>query len=259
MECSKILLIIINIIFMIFGIACLAGGIVLKLGFDVIKEALVAKGSDIDFNLKYAGETLGIGMIAFGVFILLVSFLGCAGACCRVRCLLVVYAIIVMVILVAQIAVVVLAVIKGSEASDILDKGLKKALDGYHEDPKKKDPKDKSFDALFSTFSCCGVDNYTDFKSLNTSWDNRNPQKKIPVTCCKGVNYEDITNKTFVDHAQCLTTPTKGNAYIEGCYSSLVDEIKKYKGIAIGVGIVIFLVEIVVIGMAFFLCSRHDD
>ncbi|XP_046577387.1 CD82 antigen-like isoform X1 [Haliotis rubra] len=96
--CSKIFLIIINVIFMIFGLAILIAGIVFKVGFDEFKDALVDNGDKVDFNLKYAGETFGLIVIAFGCVILLIAGLGCLGACCQWRVLLGIYGVIVGVI-----------------------------------------------------------------------------------------------------------------------------------------------------------------
>ncbi|XP_046577388.1 CD82 antigen-like isoform X2 [Haliotis rubra] len=131
--CSKIFLIIINVIFMIFGLAILIAGIVFKVGFDEFKDALVDNGDKVDFNLKYAGETFGLIVIAFGCVILLIAGLGCLGACCQWRVLLGIYGVIVGVILLSEIIAVAVVLAKGSEAKNVMETGLRGALKGYHD------------------------------------------------------------------------------------------------------------------------------
>lgn len=73
----------------LFGLACLIVGIVFKVGWDDVREAFVNAASDVDVDLQAAGDILGYAGIVFGSFIIVVSLLGCIGACCRVRLLLV--------------------------------------------------------------------------------------------------------------------------------------------------------------------------
>ncbi|XP_046344168.1 tetraspanin-9-like [Haliotis rufescens] len=262
--CSKIFLIIINVIFLIFGLAILIAGIVFKVGFDVFKDALVETSGNIDFNLKYAGETFGLVVIVFGCLIILIAGLGCLGACCQWRVMLGIYGVVVGVILLAEIVAVAVVLAKGSKADEVLDKGLRNALKGYDDNASNKTAKDQSFDAIFSTFQCCGVDNYTDFQDadINTNWDPRNPLHKIPVACCKKTNYEHISDTTFTDGdiKKCLSITDMDNtyAYTHGCYSNLLDFFDNYKYVAIGVGVTIFLIELLVIVLSMCMCRSSD-
>ncbi|KAK6173884.1 hypothetical protein SNE40_017262 [Patella caerulea] len=260
MECSGIILIAINLVFMIIGLAVLIMGIVFKVNFEPIKDAFVEQSDKTDFNLEAAGSTLALGLIILGVFIVLVALLGCSGACCKSKILLVVYAIIVMILLIAEIAVVAVALVKGKDAENKLKEGLADSLEKYHENG--DDALSKAFNAIWSTFECCGIDSYTDFKNGNITgfkFDSKNPQENIPVGCCKNVNYEAAPNINFTQYQDCLNGPTKDNAYLTGCYSDLKNTITHYSTVSIGVGIFIFVVEIIVIVAAFIICSRRND
>ena len=70
----------------IFGLAVLVLGILFKLGWDEVRKAFKDGESD---NLQQAGDTVAMGAIIFGAFILVISLVGCIGACGRVKCLLV--------------------------------------------------------------------------------------------------------------------------------------------------------------------------
>ncbi|ESO93927.1 hypothetical protein LOTGIDRAFT_228639 [Lottia gigantea] len=246
--------------FQLIGLSILVVGIVFKVNFDPIKDALVNESGSSDFNLDQAGSTLGIGLIILGVIIILVALLGCSGACCKSKVLLVIYALIVIIILIAEIAVVAVALIKGGDAKDVLQKGLLKSLEKYK--PNSEDSLSKSFNAIWSTFECCGVYNYTDFKSGRVEgfkFPPKNIPEQIPIGCCKNFDYENAEKANYTDHIVCLTTPTEKNAYIDGCYTALQDSISHYTAVAIGVAVVIVLIEIIVILAAFCLCCRSDD
>merc|ERR1712012_599349 len=123
---------------------------------------------------------------------ILLSLMGCVGGCCRVKFLLVIFAIIVLIILISQIAVIALIAANGSDAEDKLKEGLRDSLDGFKED--LSDSKSRGWAALFNTFECCGIDNRTDgFSNMTQSANRQVPQRatQFPVACCKDYNYED--------------------------------------------------------------------
>ncbi|KAK3787182.1 hypothetical protein RRG08_009392 [Elysia crispata] len=251
----------------IFGLATLIAGIIFKLGWDEVREAFVDNSEKVDLNLQYAGDTVAYSAIIFGSFIVMVSLAGCIGACCRVKCLLTVYAIIVILLLIGEIIVVALAAHMGSDSRNEISEGLKDSLKNYYEN--STESKSRGFSALFSTLKCCGVEDYkTDF-TTNTPGLPFYPARardltkyplKIPITCCQGVDYEAAMDAKYFDkHSKCLTSPDEDNAYVKGCLDSIEDEIDSNKSVLIGVGVTIFVIEILVVVMSFFLCCRDDD
>jgi len=263
-ECAKIVVVTTNVIFMIFGLAILIVGIVFKVDtWDKVRDAFVDNSDKVDINLQDAGDTLGLSCIIFGSFMVLLSLMGCVGGCCRVKFLLVVYAIIVLIILIAQIAVVGLVAANGSDAEDKLTEGLRDSLQPYREN--LTDSRSKGWAAVFSTFECCGIANKTDgFSDMER--DPRRSQVQMgqnplfPIACCKNYDYESSENQFSNDDIiKCLNDGDTTKAYQDGCEAKVSDFITDNKVPLIAVGVTIFIIEIVCVMLAFFLCCRNDD
>merc|ERR1719461_563116 len=80
-KCSKHVLFAVNFIMLLIGVA-----LVVVIFF--VKENNEASGGDLEFEMS---DTIVYLCVAVGVFIIIVSFLGCVGAKTQSRCLLVVY------------------------------------------------------------------------------------------------------------------------------------------------------------------------
>ncbi|KAK6173885.1 hypothetical protein SNE40_017263 [Patella caerulea] len=260
MECSGIILISINILFMLIGLAVLIMGVVFKVHFEPLEYAFLDDSDKTDFNLSYAFTTLTYSLMVFGVFIILVALLGFSGAHFKSKIILVAYAVIVMIILVAEITVVTVAVTRGTNAEKEIKDGLEDSLRKYKENDYGVSA--KAFNTIWSTFGCCGIDSYADFKDGNITdfcFHKDNTHKLIPVGCCKNVDYEAAHRIDFKQYEECLSNPTEDNAYLTGCYSELKDAVTQCSSVSIGVGIFILIVEVVVIFAAFCQCCREDD
>jgi len=268
-ECAKIVVVTTNVIFMIFGLAILIVGIVFKVDtWDKVRDAFVDNSDKVDINLQDAGDTLGLSCIVFGSFMVLLSLMGCVGGCCRVKFLLVVYAIIVLIILIAQIAVVGLVAANGSDAEDKLTEGLRDSLMPYREN--LTDSRSKGWAAVFSTFECCGIKNQTDgFSDMEFDPRRSTAQKPpilnptFPVACCTKVGYDYESASSFdydtIEITNCLKGTNKDLSYQDGCEQKVSDFITDNKVPLIAVGVTIFVIEIVCVMLAFFLCCRNDD
>ncbi|RUS72318.1 hypothetical protein EGW08_019926, partial [Elysia chlorotica] len=245
----------------LFGLASLVVGIIFKLGWDEVRDAFVDNSDQVDVNLQQAGDTVAYGAIVFGCFIIVISLAGCIGACCQVKCLLVVVSPRVKVekVKVAQIKVKVIR--------DNIAGALRDTLKNYNEN--STDSTSKAFSAIFSSLECCAVEDYkTDFKTDTAGIpfypasvrDVSKYPLVIPITCCRDVDYESNMDASFFDqHSECLKTPSEDNAYVQGCLDSIKDEIDSNKAVFIGVGVTILVIEVLVVIMAFVLCCRDDD
>lgn len=269
-ELSKIIVVVINVIFLLFGLASLIVGIVFKVGWDDVRDAFIDLADDVDVDLRSAGDVLGYGGIIFGSFIIVVSLLGCIGACCKVRVLLALYAIILLILVIGEVTIVALVATHVDKTESEIGKVLDKSLEGYHEDSSDSDPRWKSFSAIFNKLECCGVNNYSESFPYNKLYNNNTfiPSNlrnltayppKIPITCCKGFDYQaELKSDSFKEKGPCLTDPKDSNAYVQGCLPTIIEKIKDNKGILIGVGVAILVLELLMIFIAFFLCCRHD-
>ncbi|CAG5120905.1 unnamed protein product [Candidula unifasciata] len=255
---SKVVMVTINVIFLIFGIAALAVGIVFKLGWNDVREAFIDVSDKVEFDLQSAGDILGYTGIIIGAFIIIVSLLGCIGACCTLRILLGLYSIIVLILVAAEIALVALVATHADQTKESVSKAMNDSLSGRYYENSTNDIS-KAYSALFSKLECCGISNYSEnFPYDSGSKRNRGfiaaPQRQlsgaitaeyIPITCCKDFDYKAVlTNEIFVKQEQCLNSiPNPKFAYTEGCLDTLIDKIKDNKSILIGVGVAILVLE----------------
>ncbi|WAR06582.1 hypothetical protein MAR_021951 [Mya arenaria] len=97
---------------------------------EALKKALedtgIGNSTDVDLDMNELLLTLSIVLICIGLFFGIISLLGVLGACCQIKCLLVMYVVICLAIAIAEVVCVILL---------------------YTDD----------------TYGCCGVDAYTDF------------------------------------------------------------------------------------------------
>ncbi|KAK0054324.1 tetraspanin-9 [Biomphalaria pfeifferi] len=267
-TCSKIIVVTINLIFLLFGLAALVAGIVFKVGGAWSKVSDFLKIADENSEIKNAGEALALGAIIFGAIIVVIAITGCIGACCKVKCLLVLYGIVVIIILLAEIAVVIVVGVKSSDVENKTDEALVKTLDKYKEN--SADDISKAWSIVFKEFKCCGVKGKEDFRNYTSGTSTfyaterpglyKGPSYYVPITCCSQFNFEEkksLTSADFDNNKNCLNATNNGS-YEEGCVKSIINSVLDHKWAFIGVGIAIFFIEILVIAMAFYLCSRHD-
>ncbi|KAH3825737.1 tetraspanin-9-like [Dreissena polymorpha] len=254
-KCGMFFLITINGIFLALGIALLVVGILLKVDAKVINDSkVISTLNEVSFNgLKFGNlaNSLPIILIVLGVVILVISGLGIFGACCKNRCMLVMFAIIVLLIFVVQIAAVILyGILKNkieSEAKSLLKKGMNN-YDGVSSTSEVSN----GWDLIFIGFDCCGVDavnavSNQEFK--DTKWWAKRVADYIPYSCCTAATQDNY--KTTTD-AACTASFT--GAQTKGCYDAIKDYILKYQTAAIAIGISLLVIELIGIVFAFVLC-----
>lgn len=102
---------ILGLVFFALGLVCLVGESMLKPYYqsvlDTLKAQLEANNfGTIDlssFNISALIGGLGYFFVGLGLFLLIITILGCCGACCKVKFMLITYAVIVIVILAGEI------------------------------------------------------------------------------------------------------------------------------------------------------------
>lgn len=268
---GQVVLVIVNIIFGILGLAILVAGALLK-----FKENLV-NGYVEDFlkqirlehlktDLASIINTLAIVCICVGVFIFLLSLFGCLGACCQQRILLTSYAIVVVIILGAQIAAIVLTFQYKDEWQGTVKAEMKDVIKNNYKGDNGTDIVTMGINAAFMEFKCCGVDDYKDVEAA-PGWvrtytiNNQQVTFKAPYFCCKNIKTDtpivDSGLFTSVDQTKCATDPTDDNSNFNmGCYNSFEDIVMRYSGIYIGVGIALLLLEVFCVVFACYICCR---
>ena len=232
---SKYILIAVNTIFLLLGLGIGIAGVVFRFTTDLLKtnalkEILVngLDGEDIFGMFNF----LSLFFIIMGFVIFIVGGLGCCGAFCSNRVLLVLYAIIVLLLLIAQIAAVAWFVGLTSSFDGALKTSFKKALNITYNG--NNDALKNSFSALFHTYECCGVEKYTDMPNAPT----------LPVACCPVIK----------NTVAC----TEEKAYPTGCSTKLKEKIEEYSNASIGVGIAVLVFQLLCLIFAFCFCINIE-
>lgn len=242
-ACAKYLLIVFNIIFFLVGGAMLGVGLWVLLSPYTLEILAVLDNSIIQTGVYF--------IIALGGFIFLIGFLGCCGACCENRLLLVLYFIVVLIVFLVQVALCAAVVAYKSTVDDFVTNKLNMTMDDYVS-VDSEDTFSVGWNAIQLSLECCGTNGYADW--ADTAWagtesyevDGSSVVLAFPVTCCKvddpfafvAGDYPIPTNLTgcYLESAP--------NDYLnsDGCYQVLQDYVVNqaiYVG-AVGIGLAAF-------------------
>ncbi|KAL9955409.1 hypothetical protein ACROYT_G036723 [Oculina patagonica] len=173
-------------------------------------------------------------MIAAGVLVAIISFLGCCGAWKENRCMLVIFFICLLVILGLEIAAGALGYKNRSQLEDTLGKDVVRELEQHYGEDGSEGTT-KGFDALQQKEKCCGWNNYKDwFGSQFGGQDN-----KVPDSCCK-------EEKEKCGEGASIST---AKIYTEGCKDKLETLLKDKLYIVGAIGVTVVVIQI--LGMIF--------
>jgi len=163
----KILMFIFNFIFFVAGIVVMAVGIYVNVVDGDFAQILPS------FPYLSAGNLL----IACGVIVLVVGFLGCCGAIKESPCMLLIFFFLLLLILILEIVAGALAFTYRNQVEGFVIKDLTNGLSQYN----KSQSLTKAWDVLQSELKCCGVNTSSDWMSPNVTLA---PGAMFPDSCC---------------------------------------------------------------------------
>lgn len=263
-NCAKIVLIIVNIIFLLTGLAVLAVGIWMTADQDILKlvDFVVSDESRLFRNAA-------ILLIALGVFVLLVSILGFVGACIEHRVMLTIYIVLLAIVFAGEVACGVVAIIYKNEIRDNMESSLQKSvqkvsnwLSPYYNLTKTKceaTSEGALWDYLQVKFNCCGVHDEPhsgyEFSKISQFCPTLNLTHR-PVTCCRHIGDLDALNLDTDDQHKLKKSFNCTHYKTQGCSDALVVWIETYAPVLIGMGIGVGMFELFVIIFALCLCQH---
>ncbi|XP_060075471.1 tetraspanin-1-like [Ylistrum balloti] len=266
-SCSKVLLVSVNVLVGLLGLALLVGGCLLKFGSGLIDvnsyidntlTEIVLDG--IEQSISGILDNIVIICIVAGAVILIVSLLGCLGACCEWRIALIIYSIIIFLVLCAEIALVVLVVLFRTEIRTNLKTAMNQTMYETY-DNRADNPVVIGWNTLFYKFECCGVDNYMDLVNAK-NYTPSNPDFKVPPFCCKDIDfdYPRLVPPSGDPTYNCSIYPSPDTSnYMKGCFQSLQDFLSLYQNLFLGVGISLVVIEILCLVAACCICRELRD
>jgi hypothetical protein len=234
-NCIKFLLIMINFIIAICGLGLIATGLLIKFGLTewVPIDDLA---SLLDSQLLRSATYI---IIAAGGFVFLVSILGCLGAMCENKCILVLYFLLLFIVFAGQIAAGILAALYTrqietylkTESMDFLSTNYNSTMDS------KYVLATNAWNFVQERLECCGVTGSADY-SGNTNIITVN---RVPDSCC------------------LMKSCTGDNTFDQGCTGPIEQLISDYGTIigATAVGVAFF--ELVCMLLAICVCRNVSD
>ncbi|XP_071173495.1 tetraspanin-9-like [Mytilus edulis] len=257
-KVSKIALVIINILFILLGLGLLIPGILVVLNEDVINDDVLPALKSVSFGVTNLGDMakgLSITLIVLGSFVLVLSLIGAIGACCKIRCLLIIYIIIVLILAIGKFVIVILWIIFNSDIESKLKTEMKTALLKFTTDDLTTHELSSGWNYLNMNLECCGIDAVTDTGADNdytgSAWYVA-VGGEIPISCCPSATSSSYTAST------CSFTrgSTPTGQHSKGCYDAVKDFATKYSVAFICIGVFIVLTEIAAVIFACSLCKK---
>lgn len=255
LACCKtlccIFVVFVNVISIIFGVLFAVVGILLLVGSSLIQSLSSMAASGDGFNSAnetsgalfgshvsvenyysslavLSGSTAGL-LLGLGVVIVVVSCIGCFGACIGVPACLIIYVVCVSLLFLGQVVVIIIWFANSSVYQQGMRGSLLTMVEKFKSE-KGDNVESASLGMIQAMFGCCGLDNGTDFHYRSPNWDrgyammdkdNRTLTFNLtyPVTCCKF----HLNNYTLVD-PYCpynrSTDPAVSNWNV-GCYNKV--------------------------------------
>lgn len=243
MDCGKqfmrILMFIFNFIFFALGLVLLGVGIYSRI-----------KSKDYESVLGGDGTILSAAnlLIAAGVLVTIIGFVGCCGAWKANKILLGIFAALIILIFIVEIAGGILAYTKKAQVEKHLLTGLKQIVSAnYKYNPQTPEVKAavKAMDFFQETVKCCGTMGANDWK--DTPWqkasiaNSTTPGKArlVPDSCCKepGVKGSTCNEGVTVTGISLLTKINTQGCYKAG-FAWIKDHMWHLGGAAIGVAVI---------------------
>ncbi|XP_055474516.1 tetraspanin-1 isoform X2 [Psammomys obesus] len=222
MQCFKfikVMMILFNLLIFLCGAALLAVGIWVSVdGTSFLKIFGSMSSSAMQF------VNVGYFLIAAGVVVFILGFLGCYGAHSENKCALMTFFFILLIIFIAELAAAVVALVYTTMAEQFLTLLVVPAIRkdyGYQTDFTQV------WNSTMEGLKCCGFNNYTDFNTSRFVEEN----KVFPPYCC--IN---PVNSTAED--PCTEEKAK-TMKVQGCFKQLLHDIRTNAvtvgGVAVGI------------------------
>ncbi|CAJ1050112.1 tetraspanin-18-like isoform X2 [Xyrichtys novacula] len=227
LSCMKFLMFIFN--FFIF----LGGSFLLSVGVWVLVDPMGFREIVAANPLLFTGVYV---ILAMGGMLFLLGFLGCCGAIRENKCLLLFFFTLILFIFLAELAAAVLAFLFREHLTrEYFSRELRRHYQGHN----STDVFSSTWNAIMTTFHCCGVSGPQDFEE--SLFRLLNPTQLVPESCCQ--------RSISVDQCVSGGTPFRHN---KGCYSAMVEYFQTYIYTAGALAIVVLTIEL--FAMIFAMC-----
>jgi len=254
LACIKYIVVLINFIFWLAGVALLS----LSIWMYLDTSSYLAS----DYNDKFFISIYIL--MAAGSLMTLVGFLGCCGAMQESSCMLGTFSTFVILIFAAEIA----GAVYGYSHQDEVKKAITKRVTNMIQfEYSVQDAVTVAVDNMQEKMMCCGATGIQDWAGSSFNNKDKDPSLldrllstaayKVPKSCCVNKGTGECDTSTNIVAANTFTS----QLYNEGCLSKIEDKIEKHLFTIIVVGISIAVVQIFGFVFSLVLCcavSQRD-
>jgi len=224
--CAKVILILINTIALLAGIALMGVG-----GFTLVK------GKEYIPDVGVSLTPAAVCLIILGVLLLLIGCFGCFGAITGRHGLLNVYLILLGIIIILEVAVLIYGLVNKGKVAKNIEAAIKDPFNDVNTLGNEAQEMDRAtVDTIQRQATCCGITG-PDY------WTHADFAGKVPASCCASAAEDDLL---------CA----KADAYETGCLSSSEGLVNKALTVVIVVIIIIVLFQLICMVLAW--CSRGE-
>ncbi|KAF3700615.1 Tetraspanin-1 [Channa argus] len=241
MGCYKFLK---GMMFVFNGIIFLAGAAILGVGIWVKVDSssilsFLGKIPNVPTELS---QVLNVGylLIAIGVLLVVIGFLGCCGAIRESRCMLLLFFIIVLLVFIAEVAGAIVILVFRPLANQMFTKIGIAAAQNIHTEYGSNSDVTGLWNSAMTTMNCCGFNNATDF--VDSPYYKANGDQ-VPPLCCPGfINPCNITVAT--------------NSTITGCFPKIQQLVDNNTVAIVAVALGIAALEVCAMAVSMILFCR---
>ncbi|KRX92606.1 Uncharacterized protein T4E_4044 [Trichinella pseudospiralis] len=222
------------------GMAVLIVSIWLLLDRDVAQHMI-----ELDARLQEFYVTIYI-LLAVGVVMSLLGFMGCCGALRKSKCLLIAFFILLVIVFCAELTCGILAYTHQEQVKQYIEKSMYETVLNHYG---RNNPYTETFDTIQRGLKCCGVKSYTDWlQSYYSTKAEDLPELgvgagnvgRVPLSCCSelGLREHDVNCGVTYDKQPLFTYEPYLNT--QGClpavYGKFYQNLDIVIGLAVGIG-----------------------
>ncbi|CAF0744530.1 unnamed protein product [Brachionus calyciflorus] len=206
-----------NLVVFLMSICCIIGGSWLLYQRDSVQNNKTNVESVFDITTD-----LGAYLIAIGCIGIIFAIIGCAATIRESIFFLRIYMFILILITVLNLIVGVIFLIYSGKITTAIQTKLEKTyILNYYDDDEIK----SLFDLLQGQYSCCGIQNYTDWNS--NPYHNCNSTQSalsclVPVSCCKDYEKNKETLNLFCSREVLKDSSLVSNINTMGCRQAII-------------------------------------
>ncbi|KAI5625956.1 hypothetical protein C0J50_14510, partial [Silurus asotus] len=171
---------------------------------------------------------IGYLLIAIGGVTSFLGLLGCCGACCENKCLLMIFFNIIFIVFVMEVIAAVLLLLKRPVAEKILEKIGNRVVTSIKETYGQNYIITKAWNETMTLMQCCGYNNYTDFQGTKFV----NQTSLYPNFCCS--NEQSL---------RCDSVKAK-SVGVNGCFNAVVNWVTSKATFLGGVAICVAAIQV---------------